>query len=61
MGAGRDLFTELEPFSYDAISPGLLERGLKDWSNIVFTTDDRSATDTLKDGAGDYNVRHAIH
>jgi adenine deaminase len=57
----RGLFTELRPFSYDAIIPGLLERGLKDWSNIAFTTDDRSATDTLKDGASDYNVRHAIH
>lgn len=57
----RGLFTELRPFSYDAIIPGLLERGLKDWSNIAFTTDDRSATDTLRDGASDYNVRHAIH
>jgi adenine deaminase len=56
----RGLFTELRPFSYDAIIPGLLERGLKDWSNIAFTTDDRSATDTLKDGASDYNIRHAI-
>lgn len=57
----RGLFTELRPFSYDAIIPGLIERGLKDWSNIAFTTDDRSATDTLKDGAADHNVRHAIH
>ena len=57
----RGLFTELRPFSYDAIIPGLLERGLTDWSNIAFTTDDRSATDTLRDGASDYNVRHAIH
>ncbi|WP_332687427.1 amidohydrolase family protein, partial [Devosia sp.] len=57
----RGLFTELRPFSYDAIIPGLLERGLKDWSNIAFTTDDRSASDTLRDGASDHNVRHAIH
>ena len=57
----RGLFTELRPFSYDAIIPGLIEKGLKDWSNIAFTTDDRSATDTLKDGATDHNVRHAIH
>ena len=56
----RGLFTELRPFSYDAIIPGLLERGLKDWSNIAFTTDDRSAVDTLKDGATDHNVRLAI-
>lgn len=57
----RGLFTELRPFSYDAIIPGLLQRGLKDWSNVAFTTDDRSASDTLRDGATDHNVRHAIH
>ena len=57
----RGLFTELRPFSYDAILPGLIARGLKDWSNIALTTDDRSAVDTLRDGATDYNVRHAIH
>ena len=57
----RGLFTELRPFSYDAILPGLIARGLKDWSNIAFTTDDRSAVDTLKDGATDHNVRLAIH
>lgn len=57
----RGLFVELRPFSYDVLIPGLIERGLKDWSNVAFTTDDRSATDTLKDGAADHNVRHAIH
>ncbi|KKB11673.1 adenine deaminase [Devosia geojensis] len=56
----RGIFTELRPFSYDAIIPGLIERGLKDWSNVAFTTDDRSASDTLRDGATDHNVRHAI-
>ena len=38
----RGFFVELRPFSYDAIIPGLIERGLEDWSNIAFTTDDRS-------------------
>jgi len=56
----RGIFTELRPFSYDAIIPGLIERGLKDWSNVAFTTDDRSATETLLIGACDHNVRHAI-
>jgi len=55
------LFVELRPFSYDVIMPGLLERGLDDWSNIAFTTDDRSASETLETGAADHNVRHAIH
>ena len=40
----RGLFVELRPFSYDAIIPGLIERGLDDWSNVAFTTDDRSAS-----------------
>ena len=57
----RGIFTELRPFSYDVIIPGLIERGLEDWSNIAFTTDDRSATETLELGAADHNVRHAIH
>ena len=55
------LFVELRPFSYDVIMPGLIERGLEDWSNIAFTTDDRSASETLETGASDHNVRHAIH
>ena len=56
----RGLFIELRPFSYDVLIPGLLERGLQDWSNVAFTTDDCSATDTLRDGATDHNVRAAI-
>jgi len=56
----RGIFVELRPFSYDKILPGLIERGLEDWSNIAFTTDDRSASETLEKGASDWNVRHAI-
>jgi adenine deaminase len=47
----RGIFTELRPFSYDVIIPGLIERGLEDWSNIAFTTDDRSASETLELGS----------
>ncbi len=53
------IFTELRPFSYDVIMPQLIER-LADWQNVAFTTDDRSATETLEKGASDYNVRLAI-
>jgi adenine deaminase len=42
------------------IIAGLIERGLADWSQVAFATDDRSASDTLKMGATDYNVRLAI-
>ena len=41
-------------------SQGLIERGLTDWSQVAFATDDRSASDTLKMGATDHNVRLAI-
>ena len=53
------IFTELRPFSYDVIMPELIAN-LPDWQNVAFTTDDRSATETLEKGASDYNVRLAI-
>ncbi len=54
------LFVELRPHSIDAVIPRLLAEGLADWSQLALTTDDRSATDTLRDGASDHNVRVAI-
>jgi adenine deaminase len=38
----------------------LVDRGLKDWSNVSVTTDDRNAETTLRQGAMDYNIRTAI-
>ena len=54
------IFMEIRPHSMPEIIPGLLQRGLADWSQIAFATDDRSASDTLRMGATDYNVRLAI-
>jgi adenine deaminase len=54
------LFIELRPHSMDDVIPWLLQRGLKDWSQLAFTTDDRSASDTLRTGATDHNARLAI-
>ncbi len=54
------LFMELRIHSLPEVIAGLLEKGLQDWSQIALTTDDRSASDTLKLGATDYNVRMAI-
>jgi adenine deaminase len=54
------IFLEIRPHSMPEIIKGLLERGLRDWSQIAFATDDRSASDTLKIGATDHNVRLAI-
>jgi adenine deaminase len=56
----RGLFVELRIYAMADIVPWLLRKGLKDWSQIAFTTDDRSASDTLRLGACDYNARLAI-
>ena len=56
----RGIFVEIRPHSMPDIIKGLLERGLRDWSQVAFATDDRSASDTLKMGATDHNVRLAI-
>lgn len=54
------LFMELRVHSMPDVLKGLIERGLEDWSQIAFATDDRSASETLEKGATDYNVRTAI-
>ncbi|WP_319496121.1 adenine deaminase C-terminal domain-containing protein [uncultured Cohaesibacter sp.] len=54
------LFIELRPHSMPEVLKGLMDKGLQDWSQIAFTTDDRSASETLQKGATDYNVRLAI-
>ncbi|MBZ9938912.1 amidohydrolase family protein [Mesorhizobium sp. BR1-1-16] len=54
------LFVELRPHSLPDIIKGLIGKGLSDWSQVAFVTDDRSASDTLKIGATDHNVRLAI-
>ncbi|MDP3895896.1 MAG: adenine deaminase C-terminal domain-containing protein, partial [Mesorhizobium sp.] len=56
----RGIFLEIRPHSMPEIIAGLLERGLADWSQVAFATDDRSASDTLRIGATDHNVRLAI-
>lgn len=54
------LFIEIRVHTMPEIIAGLLERGLEDWSQVAVTTDDRSASDTLKLGATDHNIRVAI-
>lgn len=56
----RGLFMELRPHSLPEIVQALLADGLEDWSNFALATDDRSASDTLRLGATDHNVRLAI-
>ncbi|WP_225771415.1 adenine deaminase [Inquilinus sp. Marseille-Q2685] len=54
------IFVELRPYSMPEVIPWLIEKGLADWSQIAFTTDDRSVSDTFKLGATDHNARLAI-
>ncbi|MBB3950166.1 adenine deaminase [Aureimonas jatrophae] len=56
----RGLFLELRPHSLPEIIQALVADGLADWSQIALCTDDRSASDTMRIGATDHNVRLAI-
>ncbi|WP_421761725.1 adenine deaminase [Devosia sp.] len=56
----RGLFIEIRIHTMTEIIKGLLDKGLEDWSQVAFATDDRSSTLTLDIGATDHNVRTAI-
>ena len=56
----RGIFVELRQFCLEAVIPGLIARGLEDWSNVALCTDHRSASETLKLGATDHNIGGAI-
>ena len=56
----RGLFVELRIYAMPEIIKFLIGKGLADWSQIAFTTDDRSASHTLELGASDHNARLAI-
>lgn len=56
----RGLFMELRPHSLKDMVSGLIASGQEDWSNFALCTDDRSASDTMKMGATDHNVRLAM-
>ena len=55
----RGIFLELRPNAARALKY-LVEKGLRDWSNVAVTTDDRNAETTLRRGGMDYNIRCAI-
>lgn len=56
----RGLFAEIRIHNMGEIIRGLLAKGLADWSQVAFATDDRNCADTLRLGATDHNVRTAI-
>ncbi|CAN0564259.1 unnamed protein product, partial [Ectocarpus sp. 12 AP-2014] len=54
------LFVEIRIHTGLEIIAGLLDLGLKDWSQVALATDDRPASDVLATGATDRNVRMAF-
>lgn len=56
----RGIFLHVRARSAQAIFGYLVKRGIRDWSNLSVTTDDRSADIALRWGTMDYNIRAAI-
>ena len=56
----RGIFLQLKPGCMPKVIPYLKSNGIRDWSNIAVTTDDRDADDSLQLGTMDYNIRVAI-
>jgi adenine deaminase len=56
----KGVFIQITPGGIPAFIPHVVKMGLKDWSNISISTDDRDADDSLRNGTMDYNIRLAI-
>lgn len=58
----RGVFLMLKPRrnAISTIIPYFVKKGLRDWSNLSLTTDDRDAAETLEKGSSDHNLRLAI-
>jgi adenine deaminase len=60
MSRGIFLMLKMRRDAIRTVIPYFLKRGIKDWSNISLTTDDRDAAETLEIGSSDHNLRVAI-
>lgn len=56
----RGVFLEVRVDTVRTLFPYLIEQGLKDWSNVSVTTDDRDVHATQQLGSMDFNIRTAI-
>lgn len=56
----RGVFLEIRVDTARDLFPYLIEQGLRDWSNVSVTTDDRDVHTTTQLGSMDYNIRTAI-
>jgi len=56
----RGVFIELRPGNMERVLPFLVRMGLRDWSHLSVTTDDREADVSLRDGTTDWDIKKAI-
>ncbi len=56
----KGVFMQLTANGIPEIVSHLVKKGLRDWSNVAISTDDRDAYDSIKMGTMDYNIRLAI-
>jgi adenine deaminase len=56
----RGIFIELRPGNMENVLPFLVRMGLKDWSGLSVTTDDREPDVSLRDGTTDFDIRKAM-
>lgn len=56
----RGIFLQLRYDTIPAAIPYLIEKGVRDWSHISITTDDRNAAAALELGTNNYNLKIAI-
>jgi adenine deaminase len=61
MSRGVFLMLKMRRDAIRTVIPYFLERGIRDWSNVSLTTDDRDAAETLEIGSTDHNLRVAIN
>lgn len=54
------VFAQLKPDACRIVIPMLLKNGIRDWSNVSVSTDDRDVLSSLELGTMDYNIRAAI-
>ncbi len=56
----RGIFLQLRYHALPQIIPYFKKKGIKDWSHLSITTDDRNAAEALEIGTTDHNLRVAI-
>ncbi len=56
----RGIFLQLRYHALPQVIPYFKEKGIKDWSHLSITTDDRNAAESLDIGTTDHNLRLAI-